>query len=75
MWHMKKGMEIPPAVIVVVVILIVALIGFVGRKVLLPPQRVQMSPDAIKGMKAHMGAPPGGGAQTMVPGGGQHSSP
>jgi len=74
---MKKGIEIPPAVIVVVLIVVVALIGLVGyNKVLRPPQRVQMSAEAIKGMKQHMmGQGSGGG----MPGPGgmssQHSSP
>ena len=71
---MKKGIELPPAVIVVVVIVVVALIGFLGRKVILPPQRVQMSPEAIKGTKEHAMSQ-GAGASTPRPGGGQHSSP
>jgi hypothetical protein len=71
---MKKGIEIPPAVIVVVLIVVVAMIGFIGRKAILPPQRVQMSPEAIKGTKEHsMGS--GAGAHTPGPGGGEHSSP
>jgi hypothetical protein len=68
MWHMKKGLEVPPAVIVVVIIVVVAVIGFIGRKAILPPARVQMSPEAIEGMKKHtMG--PGSGAPTPGPGG------
>jgi len=70
---MKKGIEIPPAVIVAVIIVVVALIGLIGyNKVLRPPQRVQMSPEAIKGMKAHiMGQ--GSGAGTPGPGRMSHS--
>lgn len=70
---MKKGMEIPPAVIVVVLIVVVALIGYFGSKAILPPQRVQMSPEAIKGMKEHTGV--GAGTSTQKPGGmsAQHS--
>ena len=70
---MKKGIEIPPAVIVVILIVVVALIGFIGRKVLLPPERVQMSAEAIKGMKEHIGAPGSGAPRMPGPGGGQHS--
>jgi len=72
---MKKGIEIPPAAIVVVLIVVAALIGLLGyNKFLRPPQRVQMSPEAIKGMKEHtMGQ--GSGARTPGPGmmSGQHS--
>jgi len=72
---MKNGPEIPRAVIVVVIIVVVALIGFVGSKVLLPPQRVHMSQEAIKGLKEHT-IGPGAGGSTPVPGGmSQHSSP
>jgi hypothetical protein len=75
MWHMKKGIEIPPAVIVVVLIVVVALVGLIGyNKFIRPPQRVQMSPEAIKGMKEHMTGQ-GSGAGMPGPGGmsGQHS--
>jgi len=65
---MKKGIEIPPAVIVVVLIVVVALLGLVGyNKVIRGPQRVQMSPEAIKGMKEHMNQ--GSGARMPGPGG------
>lgn len=73
---MKKGMEIPRgAVIVVIVVVVVALIGLIGRKLIFPPQRVQMSQDAIQGMKEHTAAQGSGGAPTMQPGMGstQHS--
>jgi len=75
---MKK--EIPPAVIVVVLIVIVAFIGFIGRKAILPPPRVQLSAEARKGMMAHISGQGSGGqeagAPTMRPGMGssQHSN-
>jgi len=73
---MKKGIELPPAVIAVVIVVVVALIGFFGYKAILPPQRVQMSPDARKGMMAHMTGQ-GSGAPAPAPGPGrgvtQHS--
>jgi hypothetical protein len=49
---MKK--EIPPAVTVVAIVVVVAVIGFLGYKLTLPPQKIIMSAQAIKGMKAHM---------------------
>lgn len=64
---MKKGIEIPPAVIVVVLIVVVAFIGIIGYKVLLPPQRIHMNAAAIEGMKKHMNGS-GSGAQTPGPG-------
>ena len=72
---MNKGMEIPKAVVVVVVIALVAVIGFFGRKVIMPPPRVQLSDQAIKGMKEHMAGQGSGGAPTSAPGmgSGQHS--
>jgi hypothetical protein len=73
---MKK--EIPPAVTVVVIIVVVAFIGFIGYKLTLPPQKIIMSAQAIKGMKAHMmGQGGGSGARMPGPGGmsAQHSAP
>jgi hypothetical protein len=70
---MKNGPEIPRAAVVVIVIVVVALIGFIGSKVLLPPQRVHMSPEAIKGMKEHKIGPGAAAPGMPGPGGGQHS--
>jgi len=74
---MKQGMEVPRPVIVVVIVLVVVIIGFFGRKAILAPQRIQMSPEAINGMKAHMASQGGSGAPTTPqPGMGskQHSN-
>ena len=67
---MKKGTDIPPAVIVVVLLVVVAVIGLVVRKMIMGPQRVQMSEQAIKGMKEHMAGQGSGGAPTGAPGSG-----
>jgi len=64
---MKNGIEIPPAVIVVVIIVVVAVIGVIGYKAISGPQKVQMSPDAVNGMKQHMGQGAGAPAQGAAP--------
>jgi hypothetical protein len=68
---MKK--EIPPAAIVAVIIVVVALIGFFGYKAIVPPGKITMSAEAIKGMKAHTmgqgGAAQESGARMPGPGG------
>ena len=65
---MKNGPEIPRPVVVVVIIVVVVLIGFIGRKAIMGPQRVQMSPDAVRGMKEHMAGQGSGGAPSTGPG-------
>ena len=73
---MKGGIEIPPAVIVVALIVVVAVIGLIGYKALIPRQRVQMSPEAIKGTQQHISGQ-GSGGRISAPGGvsAQHSTP
>ena len=61
---MKNGMEIPKPVVAVIIVVVVVLIGLVGRKFVMAPQRVQMSDQAIKGMKEHMAGQGSGGAPT-----------
>jgi hypothetical protein len=65
-WYMKR--EIPPAVIVVALIVVVAVIGIIGYKTLSGGGKVQMSAQAIQGMKEHMAGQ--GQGQGQSPAGG-----
>jgi hypothetical protein len=73
---MKQGMEVPRPIIVAAIVVVVVVIGLIGRNVIQGPQRVQMSEQAIRGMKEHMAGQGSGGAPTAQPGMGskQHSN-